>query len=388
METQTCAQAETQTGMDAAGVICEYNPFHNGHAYQLRETRARTGCRYVVCVMSGAFTQRGIPAVLNAHARAKMALMNGADAVFELPTLYAVRDAKAFARGGVALLNALNVCGWLAFGCEDVAALKTVCSMDESEPEAVSRLREGLARGESFARARGLPNLPNLILGAEYCRALSESNSIMRPVAIPRTPRCDSVTSASELRSLLLDADTIKPYVPNDVYETLSNNLGSVRLVSNLDSYIVGVLRTMTAQTMAGMVDVGEGLEHRILEAAQVAVSREDLIARVKCKRYTYARISRILAQAAIGHTKDLAAAHPQPEYSRLLGFRESARPLLRRISDGASIPIMYKAGQYRYNPLFRLDIRAEAVAALAAMDQDIRRGDGALTSQVIVMNL
>ncbi|MDR2656291.1 MAG: nucleotidyltransferase family protein [Oscillospiraceae bacterium] len=376
----------------AAGVVCEYNPFHNGHAYQLSETRARTGCGYIVCVMSGAFTQRGIPAVLDAHARARMALMNGADAVFELPTLFAVRDARAFARGAVALLDALGVCDWLSFGCEDIAALDAACAMDESDPAVVEHLHERLARGESFARARGLPNMPNVVLGAEYRRALESMNSAMRPIAIQRAPRSCSVAaglaviSASELRSMLPDADAVQPYVPQDVYEIINGAGGALRFTANMDSFIIGMLRTMPVEALALAADVGEGLEHRILDAAGFAATREELIARVKCKRYTYARISRILAQAALGVTKELAAAHPEPEYARLLGFRESARPLMRMIGRGSRIPIIHKVGRYRYDPVFRLDMRAEALASLNAASQERRRGDGSLTSSVVVI--
>ncbi|MDR0397532.1 MAG: nucleotidyltransferase family protein [Oscillospiraceae bacterium] len=365
-----------------AGVVCEYNPFHNGHARQLIETRARTGCGWIVCVMSGAFTQRGIPAVLDARTRARFALMNGADAVFELPALYAARDARAFATGAVALLDSLNVCGWLSFGCEDAAALDAACAMDESDPSARGSLREGLARGESFARARGLPNLPNLILGVEYRRALAGLNSKMQPVAIPRVT--ESVKPASVLRASLPDADAIEPYVPRIVYESIRDDPGALRYTANLDSFIIGSLRTMAARDLSRVADVSEGLENRILAAATIESTREALIARVKCKRYTYARLSRILAQSMIGVTKTLAAEHPAPEYARLLGFRESARPLLRSISDNARIPIVYKAGRLRYDPVFQLDIRAEAVSALASASPDRRAGSGATTARMV----
>jgi predicted nucleotidyltransferase len=342
--------------------------------------------------MSGAFTQRGIPAVLDAHVRARMALMSGADVVFELPTLFAVRDAKMFARGAVALLDALGVCDWLSFGCEDIAALDAACALDESEPTVVERLRERLARGESFARARGLPNMPNLVLGVEYRRALESMNSAMRPVAIQRAPRSCSavdglaVMSASELRLMLPNADAVKPYVPRNVYEIISSADGALRFTANMDSFIIGMLRTMSAEALERAADVGEGLENRILDAASFAATREELIARVKCKRYTYARISRILVQAALGVTKELAAAHPEPGYARLLGFRESARPLMRMIGGGSRIPIIHKVGRYRYDPVFRLDMRAEALASLTAASLERRKGDGSLTSSVVVI--
>ena len=152
--------------MRVAGIIAEYNPFHNGHAWHARETRRRTGCAYVIAVMDGAFTQRGEAAVLSKWTRTRMALLNGVDAVFELPALYAVRPADAFAGGGVALLDALGADA-LSFGLDAPGALlPAIADLRADEPPAFSealkrRLSEGMpharAWGETAAAALGVP---------------------------------------------------------------------------------------------------------------------------------------------------------------------------------------------------------------------------------------
>ena len=172
--------------MKIAGVIAEYNPFHSGHAWHLAQTRARTGCDYIVICMAGSYVQRGEAARLDKWARAQMALHCGADAVFELPTLFAVRTADAFARGGVGVLGGIGA-DVLSFGSEtdDLDLLKQLAGLRACEPANVSAaIQEGLAAGKSHARAQGeawaahlgvdagLLNAPNMILGAEYLRGL------------------------------------------------------------------------------------------------------------------------------------------------------------------------------------------------------------------------
>ena len=185
--------------MRIAGIIAEYNPFHNGHAWHIARTRA-AGYDYVIVCMGGHFTQRGEAAILSKWDRARMALACGADAVFELPALFAVRPADAFARGGVAVLAGLGA-DVLSFGSEidDLALLKTLAALRDDEPGAVSdMISEGLDRGVSHARAwgeavgayLGLPaqvlNRPNAMLAVEYMRALKASGFPMEPLAVLR----------------------------------------------------------------------------------------------------------------------------------------------------------------------------------------------------------
>ena len=143
--------------MRVTGIICEYNPFHNGHALHLARARALSGADYVVCVMSGSFTQRGEAAIFDKWSRARSALENGADAVFELPALYALSPADGFARAGVSLLHDLGVVTHLSFGVESHAAaqLDTLAALTQHEsPQVKARIRQGLDQGQTLPRAR------------------------------------------------------------------------------------------------------------------------------------------------------------------------------------------------------------------------------------------
>ena len=186
--------------MKIAGVICEYNPFHSGHAYHLAETRAQTGCDYIVVCMAGSYVQRGTAACLSKWTRAEMALRSGADAVLELPALYALRTADVFARGGVHILNGVGA-DVLSFGSEtaELELLERIATLREREPESVSSaIQRGLAEGKSHARAQGeaiaealgvkpaLLERPNLILATEYLRAIRALNASIQPFAVER----------------------------------------------------------------------------------------------------------------------------------------------------------------------------------------------------------
>lgn len=375
--------------MQACGIICEYNPFHRGHAHHVEQARAQSGCPYVVCVMSGAFTQRGEAALVDKWTRAAMALESGADAVFELPTLFAVRDAQRFALGGVSLLDALGVCGALSFGCEDPDALQNAEQWLQEDPE---RIRQGLAQGQTLARARGLPKLPNLILAVEYLRALRDTGSAMRPIPIARLdgyhdPTLKRMASASAIRAALWRGEDVRLAIPQSAHRLLMEAQGHWHRPDALDGLLLGFLRIAGADALHAVADVSEGLERRILACAQTATSRAELLDQLKCKRYTHARLSRVLTQALLGMDKTLAASVPRPGYARLLGFRRQAAPLLRQIQDRASIPIVTRPAAYQRqgDPAFALDLRAGDLWALGCADAAFRTGRRDLTQGVII---
>lgn len=183
--------------MKVVGLIAEYNPFHNGHSYHIEMAKKLTGADYVVVVMSGDFVQRGTPAMIQKHARAKMALLGGADLVLELPVSYATATAEVFAYGGVKILDSFGVVDHICFGseCGNADLLMEIARILADEPEWYSAtLKEHLKNGMSYpaARAAALPDYqeilsePNNILGIEYCKALLKLNSNITPVTITR----------------------------------------------------------------------------------------------------------------------------------------------------------------------------------------------------------
>lgn len=363
--------------MTIAGIIAEYDPFHRGHAWHVRETRRITGCDWVVACMAGHFTQRGEPALWSKWARARMALASGVDAVFELPALFAVRTADAFALGGVTVLGGLG-CDWLSFGSEteDMDLLRRLAALRAEEPEALSAaIREKLDGGLSHARARGeavaellgiepeAVNRPNLILAAEYLRAIEAGGYAMTPVAVKRVGdyhdgTIGPVASATAIRGAFLRGDTAAalnampvPVRPDALHP--------------MDDLLLHTLRGMRLDALAALPDVSEGLEHRLYDACRVAATREGLLEALKCKRYTRARLSRTLTHALLGMDRALGTAHPAPTYARLLGVRAGAEPLLKELSRRATLPVVTRATELKGDPVFELECRATDTWAL-----------------------
>lgn len=363
--------------MTIAGIIAEYDPFHRGHARHVEQTRRLTGCDWVVACMAGHFTQRGEPALWSKWARAQMALASGVDAVFELPALFAVRTADAFALGGVTVLGGLG-CDWLSFGSEteDMDLLRRLAALRAREPETLSAaIREKLDGGLSHARARGeavaellgiepeAVNRPNLILAAEYLRAIEAGGYAMTPVAVRRVgdyhdEAVGPVASATAIRGAFLRGDAAAaldampvPVRPDALHP--------------MDDLLLHTLRGMRLDELAALPDVSEGLEHRLYDACRVAATREGLLEALKCKRYTRARLSRTLTHALLGMDRALATAHPAPTYARLLGVRAGAEPLLKELSRRATLPVVTRATELKGDPVFELECRATDTWAL-----------------------
>lgn len=339
--------------MNVCGVIAEYDPFHKGHERHLRLAREQTGADFIVCVMSGSFTQRGLPALLPAHARAEMALRCGADIVLQLPYAFSVREAEYFALGGVRILNALGCVTHLSFGCETEnlsllqAAARLLETPDEALNEAIqAALQKGasyaVAQGQAVAKQLGIPasflNAPNTALALSYLRALIKLNSLILPVPILRTSdyhagELAALPSASAVRSALLRGDWagVRNAVPEAAFPVLEK---AVRegfcLPDGLDVLLRHKLLFSTPEEIARWPGISEGLEMRILKAAETTVTREALIDAVKTRRYTRGRISRALCHGVMGVTK--ADLPELPVSARILGFRENARPLLRQM--------------------------------------------------------
>lgn len=385
--------------MRVCGVICEYDPFHNGHALHLQRIRALTACDWVVCVMSGCFTQRGHAALVSKWARAEMALRCGADVVFELPTLFALRDAERFARGGVALLDALGVVTHLGFGSEsgDIDVLHTSAKVEGN----LTAIREGLAQGMSLARARGEAlsqdaQAPNDTLGVEYLRALQAISSAIEPVTMRREgggyhdAAMGNLASATAIRAAIRRGEDVYDAMPPAAYALLRRMLdaSAYQQADGLDLLLLATLRSISPEKLAQIADVGEGLENRLLRAAQEATSRQSLLELTKCKRYTWARLSRILTQALLGITKRMVTEQPAPTYARLLGFREDARPLLGEIKKSATVPIITRAAKHRTatNPSLTLDIHAGDIWALGLANTALRIGHTDLTHPVVII--
>ena len=387
--------------MRIAGIIAEYNPFHNGHAWHIARTR-EAGCDAVIACMVGHFTQRGEPAILSKWDRARMALSCGADAVFELPALFAVRTADAFARGGVGILSGLGV-DVLSFGSEiaDMDLLQNVAALRANEPEAVSaaiarKLDAGISHarawGEAVGDYLGVPaetlNHPNAVLATEYMRALEAGASPVRPLAIPRRgayhdAAMGEFASASAIRrafargavdeALAAIPEAARPWAKPDALHPM-------------DDMLLYRLRQMSLEALAVLPDVGEGLEHRLHRLCREASGREALLDKLKCKRYTRARLSRILTHGLIGIDRAALEVVSGPTYARLIGMRRDAAALLRELKARATLPIVSGGGSLRGDACFEWECRATDIWSLLHDDARLRVAGREYTEKFVVV--
>ena len=350
---------------EVLGIVAEYNPFHNGHVYHIQKTKEQTGAKYVVCVMSGNFVQRGNTSIVDKWTKAQMALANGVDLVLELPTVYSVSSAESFAQGAVKILDNLGIVDTISFGTEtdDFAALNNISTIITEEPrEYVNMLKEELKKGVSFPKAREMAlvrylnddvrysnilSSPNNILGVEYLKALKQQKSKITPVAIKREKVyyndnfiVDDFASATAIRKMLMNKDfsELIKVVPRFCYEILSKEYEVGNMVFDIHRFekeIFYTLRKMTVSEIADLPDVSEGLENTIKNAANFCNNIKDFINIVKTKRYTQTRIQRILIFALLGITKrDVQSAKKVVPYARVLGFNQKGKILLSGISQ------------------------------------------------------
>ena len=378
--------------MEISAVICEYNPFHSGHAYHLARTREEAPGA-VVCVMSGNFVQRGEAAIADKFARAEAAVRGGADLVVELPHAFAMAAAPRFAAAGVHLAA---LCGakTLSFGaeCADDKLLSRACALCESE-QIKESLRENLSRGLDYPAAltaavraadpaaAQILKSPNNALAVEYLRALAAYPG-MTPLAVARTGaghdgeyRGDTA-SASFIRRLLAAGGQARDFLPPESIRILERERarGAFPVTGQaLDTVVLSALRRMDKDDYVNLPDVAEGLENRLFAAAREAVSLDDFCLRVKTKRYTYARIRRIAMAAYTGLTKAHQAA--LPDYLRVLALNDTGRRILA--SRPEDVPVVSKPAARRLDAqdeaLFALEARADALWALGCPDPQAR---------------
>lgn len=356
------------------GIIAEYNPFHNGHLFQLADAREQTGADYTIVVMSGNFTQRGTPALLNKFDRAKMALQCGADLVLELPILYAASSAEYFATGGVSLLTKLGVTDYLCFGseCGDLTMLQHIADiLAEEPPEYTDHLKASLRRGSSYplARLEALihmdPSLndcedilksANNILGIEYLKALRRLDSPMLPVTTLRNASGyhdrmlnRHYSSALALRQALYDncnPEMLATQMPPEAFRILSDawEKHSLLQLNDFSEQLHYKLLSLSDTGYSQYLDVSGDLSDRIRKHLYHFKDYRSFCDLLKTKELTYTRISRCLLHILLDLTKEdleLARQHDFISYARVLGFRRKAAPLLSEIKKHSTIPMI-----------------------------------------------
>jgi len=349
------------------GIVAEFNPFHNGHKY-LIDTIKNNGENTVTVVMSESFVQRGECACMSPYARTKMALSCGADLVLSLPVPYATASAERFASGGLSVLGGLGCVDALAFGaeCDNAEILKKCADILVSSEFSVA-LEKYLNEGVSFPVARqkaveeisGKENSqilssPNNILGVEYIKAINklglnmEINPITRKgVEHDSKVANDNICSASALREMLHKKTDFEKFLPDEASDILKEEIKNQKApanYNNLETAIICKLRSMSVEDFKKLPDVSEGLEYRLFDAVKTSVYLEEILEKVKTKRYTHSRIRRIIVCAVLGiKNEDVLAPVP---FIRVLGFNENGAKILKKAKSTATLPIVTKSSE------------------------------------------
>ncbi len=325
-------------------VICEYNPFHYGHKYQLEVHKKALGADAVICLMSGSFVQRGAPAIYDKWSRATDAVNNGADLVLELPVVYSSQSAQRFATGAVKLLDKLGIVDFLSFGseCGDIDLLKECADIITSD-QFKNLLEEELKSGLSYPSARSkvlkeiypqidesLLNSPNNILSIEYLNALKNIKSTIEPKPLLRN---FNFKSASEIRDKIAKDENVSALTPIKVRTSYD--------VKVFDKLVIYHFKKESLKALHNICDMAEGLENKFKKALQNVSTCDELADAVKSKRYTRTRIDRIIVNSLL----EICDNHTEiePQYARVLAFNKKGQELLSKMKKTSSIPIITK---------------------------------------------
>lgn len=393
--------------MKVTGIIAEYDPFHNGHSYHIKKAREMTGADAIVVVMSGHFTQRGMPAFFRRDARVRMAVDGGADLVIELPYIYACNSSHEFARGAAGILNGIGCVDALVFGAEtddmdtlgkaaraaagtddrSSAYIKEEMKNGVSYPEALTRSVEKIYGAQTAAVLRE----PNNLLGIEYMKALRELGSGIKPFIVGRRSAAHGellemlherkqeqrIASGTAVRKAVYagGARAAEMLVPDTSFSIISGYERSSgfsfaeyrdKIKKNMFELLKYKIITSDEGELAEVYGVAEGLENRLKSCISGAEDIDRLIDSVKSKRYTRARISRTLMHLLINlRTTDFETLR-ETYCARVLGFSPTGGKLLRLMSESSAIPV--------FSNLSRLDKRSPE--AVRVLKYDMRASD------------
>ena len=375
------------------GIIAEYNPFHNGHLYQIQKAKELTGADTVIAVMSGNFTQRGETSLINKFEKAKMALQNEVDMVIELPTIYSISSAENFALGGVKILNEIGNIDYLVFGIEEenLEKLQAIADVLVNEDNEFKRnIKEELNKGNSYPKAReialkkvllsenveNIMQKPNNILAIEYLKALKTTNSKIKPIAIKRKNTMhndeninENYASGTYIRKLFIENNfnEIRKVVPKYTYERLlelKNQGAYVSSINDFSDIVIYKIRTMTKEEISQIADVNEGLENIIKLASTTCKTIDEIVEKVSTKRYTKTRISRILTYILLDITKsEIEQSKNANPYIRVLGINKKFEGILKTINNDKLITSLKKFEENNgENQLLNIDKKATEI--------------------------
>lgn len=342
--------------MKICAIICEYNPFHNGHLHQLREAKRLSGADAVLCMMSGNFVQRGEAAIMEKYTRAKHAVQAGADIVVELPTVFATSNAELFAKGAVSLLSSIPAVNTLCFGAETAnkhAFILAARYLNDEPAEVSAKIKASMQKGVSYAKARAqawagfipfdILCSPNNILGLEYSRALLSLDSAIQILPIPRIGSNynddtlkENFSSASAIRTAIKNGEMITANIPEYVAKDLP-----ISLETNLEILEKYALLSKKTEDIAKVCDCTEGLENALKKAAMTNFSLTEVLT---SSRYTSSRIRRIALQNLLNiDEQKIRDCLRSPLYLRVLAVKKERNDVLSALSD-CLLPLLLRA--------------------------------------------
>ena len=345
--------------MKSVGIIAEYNPFHNGHKFHLEKSLEITGAEVSVAVISGNFTQRGEPAILDKWTRAEMAVRNGINLVVEMPVMFACNNAGYFARGGVEILENLG-CDYISFGSEsgNIEELAGIARAMEMHREEINEgVRMAVKEGQAYPQARAdvLSSIfdrealeeiesPNNLLALEYLRFIKQA----KPVTVKRQgsgyhelEAKDNMASATGIRKLLAEDGDISTLVPDITREILIARREKFCNVDMLFSIMAAKILISSESELNGIFGAEEGLGSKMKNHIRYWKTMEEMIDGLKSKRYTRTRISRLLAMTLLGITRE--EVKQAQNYIRVLAFDEKGSRYLKEVkkSESCRLPIL-----------------------------------------------
>lgn len=347
--------------MKKIGIVCEYNPFHNGHKYQLEKIREKYSDAIIIACMSSSFTQRGELSILNKWDKTRCALNNGVNIVLELPYIYSTQSSDTFAEYAIKILNEFKI-DELCFGSEDdnLDILYKVADTQINNKLFDQKVKEYLDDGINYPTAlnnalKDLINVeitkPNDLLGVSYLKEIIKNKYDIKPFIIKRTNdyhdiESDSnIVSASNIRERLIKNESIKNKVPFDVFEILKDK----KLKNNYFELLK--YKIISEDDLNKYLDVDEGLNTRIKNQIYKSNNLEELIQNIKTKRYTYNKISRMLNHILCSFTKSENNIRDL-EYIRILGFDKKGQEYLKNIKKDMNTPILNKYDTRKYKTL------------------------------------
>lgn len=355
----------------AIGIIAEYNPFHNGHLYHINKIKEAYPDEEIVLILGGNFTQRGTPSIIDKWKKTEIALEAGVNLVIELPYVFATESADYFSYGATTLLEKLKV-DKLIFGSEtnDIDLFNELVDTELNNKEFDPLTKIYMKMGENYPTALSKAlldltnkslNLPNDLLGISYVKAIKKNNYKIKPLCIKRKNNYNSleldheISSATSIRKALQENKNIDKQIPEFVKPYL------VDLHFEEDYFKFLKYKIMLEENLNIYQTVDEGLGDKIKKEIINSTGYDDLINRVKSKRYTYNKIRRMLNHILCGFTKEMASKTKDIEYIRVLGFDELGQNYLNRVKKSIDIPIISNFSKNKSN-MMKMEFIATSV--------------------------